>query len=254
LKRSPQSKNDDDEDVAIPRPRINSGDCDEEERPKRRRVRRDKIDNDNLPRPRKRRKKSRWDLGIGKIVAIALGLLLVFGVLGFGIYTLVGDLGENLRTKTPPPTGWQEFTYKNDKFKAYLPSQPSVGSMELNFKQLLADLGSDANYPEVMTTYQSLNSTAHVNVAVARYKSRLSSKDRSNALSMSLDGKKISSMEKRSVRWLGTSAEEFVNSGALTRVAIIDNLVFVTAISNEKGGRAPPEVEAGLFDNFQIVD
>jgi hypothetical protein len=252
-KRNSQSEEDEKSRPQSKRRLENDGD-DEDERPRRRGVKGDDDEHDNLPRPRRRQKKSRWDLGVGLIVAIVFGMLLVVGALGYGIYSLVEDVAENMRTKAPPPRGWQEFTYRTDKFKVCLPQAPSIGSLDFGGKQPFANMGVDIQYPEAVSTYLSDQNSVSIFVVVARYKSRLSSKDRNQSFSNVFGNRNIALKDARTVRWLGVSADEVANPAGVTRVATVGSTVYMAAISNGRGLRAKPEEENGFFDSFKLLD
>ncbi len=207
---------------------------------------------EDAPRPVKRRRKARKGLGVGAIIALVMAGLLVLSVVGYGVFLLVNEVGEASKPKSPPPPGWKEFTYTDDKFKAYFPQEPWHGTLNFNVQPMLDKLGVDVNYPESMAGYQTLTSSTHVSILVARYKKRLSSQERSEALRTAYKDRDFG--EAKRVRWLGQSADEYITPGTVMRAVVVGSMFFSAEIGNTTGGRAKPEEEAGFFDNIQILN
>ncbi len=246
----PRKKRRDDDDDDDDRPRKKRRDDDDDDRPRSKR-RRD-GDEDDDDRPRRRRKQGGAKAGV--VVAIVLGSLLVLGGIGYGVYALVSGGGP----KTAPPAGWKEYTYKDSNFKAYFPKEPAIQDMSGFFgggNNPFAGLGgADVNLPQSLKMYHCLEfdrTTPHIEVMVVRFKNRLSSAERSNAISQYR--KEQSKGESRSVRWMGESAEEVVTIQGVSRVAFVGDTMYLAQIGNAMGGREKPELENGFFDNCQLL-
>ena len=244
---------DDDEDDERPRARGRRAEDDDEEdeRPRkktRRRAADDDDDDDDDPPPRKRRRKS-GGVSAGIIVlAVVGGLLLVCGI-GFGIYALTGK-NSPFAKRTPVPAGWKEFSYPQDRFKAYFPSEPTTMGMNMQF----GPGGGEIPQMESMRTYTTDGfggkDRVSITVQVMRFRSSLPRVAR-DAMG-NIDGRFAGGSARRA-RWLGGDAAEMELGGTLTRVVYLDKAVIMVQITGPNGTRAKPEEEAAFFDNFEVT-
>jgi hypothetical protein len=258
--RPSKSRRDDD------RPRKSSRRDDEDDRPSKRR-RDDDDDDDRRParrrrddedeRPRRGRSARKKGTGAGKVVAIALGSILVLGGIGYGIYAMLGG------SKTAPPAGWTEYAYRDDGFKAHFPKEPQVfkvgdfgggafgGKGGGGFGGFGGDFGG---MPGGVNTYScgDFNDSVHIRVMVTRYPSGVSSilRDSMNTSFESQLGGKIPGMEVKKVRWMGERAIQITHPGGVMRMAVTDKAVYQATIGGKNGGRATKQEEDGFFDNF----
>ncbi|MBP3959013.1 hypothetical protein J8F10_27535 [Gemmata sp. G18] len=235
---------DDDENYERARAPRAEEDDEEDERPRKKKRRRAADDDDP---PRKRRRKS-GGVSAGIIVlAVVGGLLLVCGI-GFGIYALTGK-NSLFAKKTPVPAGWKEYSYPQDGFKAYFPSEPTTG-MNMQF----GPGGGEIPQMESMRTYTTDGfggkDRVSITVQVMRFRSSLPRAAR-DAMG-NIDGRFAGGSVQR-VRWLGGDAAEMELGGTLTRVVYLDKAVIMVQITGPNGARAKPEEEAAFFDNFEVT-
>ncbi|VTR91271.1 unnamed protein product [Gemmata massiliana] len=246
---------DDDEDSERPRTRARRAEDDDEEdeRPRKKKRRRAADDDDDDPPPRKRRRKS-GGVSAGIIVlAVVGGLLLVCGI-GFGIYALTGK-NSLFAKKTPVPAGWKEFSYPQDGFKAYFPSEPTTMGMNLQFGQGMPLAGGgEVPQMESMRTYMTggfgNRDRVDITVQVMRLRSSL---PRASRDAMGNIGGRFAGGSARRVRWLGGDAAEMELGGTLTRIVYLEKMVIIVQITGPNGTRAKSEEEAAFFDNFEVT-
>lgn len=228
---------------------------DEDERPRSRRRAAEEDD-----RPSRRRQKSG---GTGKIIAIVLGSLLLLAGLGYGVYALVSRSGP----KTPPPPGWNEYTFKEANFKAHFPKQPTTlgggglggGKGGGGFGGFGDNLGIDSHF--VCTCGDMFSDPVSVQVDVMLFKSRLPSAVRDQYANMAdtfnrPDIKQFGAemaIGAKSVRWLGESGTELVLPTGVMRMVAVDRGIYQATISGRGGRRATPEEEKAFFDNFVLL-
>ncbi len=228
-------------------------DDEEDERPRKKKRRRTADDDDDDdPPPRKRRRKS-GGVSAGIIVlAVVGGLLLVCGI-GFGIYALTGK-NSLFAKKTPVPAGWKEFSYPQDGFKAYFPSEPTTMGMNMQFGPGGAlPGGGEIPQMESMRTYTTDGfggkDRVSITVEVMRFRSSL---PRAARDAMGNIGRFAGGSARRA-RWLGGDAAEMELGGTLTRIVYLDKMVVIVRITGPNGTRAKPEEEAAFFDNFELT-
>jgi hypothetical protein len=260
--RPSKSRRDDD------RPRKSSRRDDEDDRPSKRR--RDDDDDDRRParrrrddedeRPRRGRSSRKKGTGAGKVVAIALGSILVLGGIGYAIYAMLGG------SKTAPPAGWTEYAYRDDGFKAHFPKEPQVsGTGDIRggfgggkggggFGGGFGDFGGDFVGGSV-TNYSCgnfNNDSVHIEVLVTRYPSGVPSFVR-DSFAKGVDarmGGTFSGLEIKTVRWMGVKALQITTPANVTRMAVTDKAVYHAMITGKNGSRATKQEEDGFFDNF----
>jgi hypothetical protein len=132
-------------EATLTTPKVTGSDADDEVPERGNRSRRSSRDDDNEPRRIKRRrdgdgddylslrrKKRKKGMSAGVIVGLVLSSLFLLGIVGYGIYaianrnTLSGSDYVWRGPRTPPPPGWQQYTFAQDHFRAYLPVEPNV--------------------------------------------------------------------------------------------------------------------------------
>ena len=187
-----------------------------------------------------------------------LGNLVLLGGLGVGIYALVSK-GGLFAKKAAPPTGWKQFSYEKDNFKAYFPSEPNVTSVDGfgGFAGVGALNVAGANMPSSFSMYipRNLFAPIHASVIVVRYSSPLSKTERStmrDAILKNRDRGYGEVKDIKSVRWLGVDADEVSTPRNLARIALVGNTLYVAEIGTNNG-RATSSEENGFFDNFELL-
>jgi len=238
------------------RPRPGDDDDDDDDRPRPKRKRSAKDDDDYEFDHSRRRPRRKSGMAAGAVVAIVLGSIVLLGGIGYGIYALVGGKGGLLAKKAPPPGGWKQFTYAKDGFKAFFPSEPSVGSMD-GFGGFAAVNMPGANMPGSFSIYipRNIFAPVHASVIVVQYRGSLSSAERNRMRDLILQQRGHhfdDSKEIKSVRWLGVDADEVVTPRNLVRIALVGNTLYMAEIGADKG-RASAADENGFFDNFELV-
>ncbi|WP_162271938.1 hypothetical protein [Gemmata sp. SH-PL17] len=188
-------------------------DDEEDERPRKKKRRRADGDDDDDPPPRKRRRKSGGASAGIIVLAVVGGLLLVCGI-GFGIYALTGK-NSLFAKKTPVPAGWKEFSYPQDGFKAYFPSEPTTMGMNMQFGPGGAlPGGGEIPQMESMRTYTTggfgNKDRVNITVQVMRFRSSLPRAARDSM--RNIDGRFAGGSAQR-VRWLGATPPKWSWAG-----------------------------------------
>ena len=256
--RKPMPRRAEDDDPPRPNPRHD----DDDDRPRsHRRPRREDEDDLDFDQPRRRRGKSGPNAGV--IVAVVLGGLVLLGGLGYGIYALVGgkkSSGDAAR-KAPPPSGWKQYSYEKDNFRAYFPQEPTADSAA-GFAPFGALGFPGATVPESFTIYMpqkiDFNTPRPVVLTfVLRYTSPPTPAERQRMRDALLKnrnrGPREIKRDVRTVRWLGVDAEEVTSELARGRIACVGTTLYVAEIASSAGGRVTAEEENGFFDNFELL-
>lgn len=236
---------DGDDDRPRRKPRRDDGD-DGDDRPRARtRRRRDDDDDYEFDRRRPRRKKSGASARV--IVAVVIGGLLVLGGVGYGVYALVG------KKKPALPTGWVEYTSKEDNFKAYFPGEPAVNRVGGVGGGPFGG-GGPASVAEY--TAQSASGSVRVKVEVRRVPGGIPREAREKMEEVITNprlGMREGGMEVRTVRWLGFKGVEVTGRNMMGRAVLTDDAVYTAEIGTRTGGRATPEEEKAFFDGFELL-
>jgi hypothetical protein len=193
---------------------------------------------------------------------VVFGVLILLGVVGYGIYaianrnTLSGSDYVWKGPRTPPPPGWQQYTFAQDHFKAYLPVEPNVfRGMQPPGSPFLADRSSD------FSTYFSSGShylcgashTSIIGIKVYQLKPGVRLKGRWDT-DMPPDGPLPMDMgDFRAITWFGTKAYQLSSKREASRYVLTDVGFFAVSITSRNGTRTTPEEENGFFDNFELV-
>jgi hypothetical protein len=242
--------------------RAERDDDDADDRPRKKRRDRDEDDEDDRDR-RKRRggyaKRRKKGTSAGVIVAVVIGIIVVLGGVGYGIYAMMGG------SKTAPPEGWKEFTYKDDGFKAYFPKEPKVHRDSMDGMGIPGmggnPIGPGVNFSmESMATYScgDFNDPITINVMVVRYKGKLppefTDKIEEGLEKFGAAEMKQMGLEVKTVKWLGVKATELSTPENVTRMAYTDSGMY-SATLMAKGRKRPPDKDvAGFFDNFVLTN
>jgi hypothetical protein len=180
-----------------------------------------------------------------------LGSLLVLGGIGYGVYLLLGG------GKAPTPAGWQEYTYREDGFKAAFPSEPQVLRS--------GDLGAAAGNVQVpgfnadrasSSVYQCNDPAGNLNITVMVARTGVTVPGFMGGLNADLfrdAARLMPGVEVNNVTWLGENAVEWEFKDHVQRMVIKNDRMF-TAIVRGKNGRATREEEQGFFDSFVAID
>jgi hypothetical protein len=230
-----------DDDDDRPRKRRRDEGEDDDDRPRGRR-----RDDDDDARPRRRPRRKRSGTNPAVVGLIVLGLIVLIGGGGYGIYMLVAG-------GTPPPPGWKEHEYKADNFKAYFPKEPRVTSMPNPGRAG----GEEFDAIESASVYVSggFDDPVQVQMIVARFKPGMASsaRDKLKTKFREMVDKTGRAGEGKSVRWLGGSGDEFTSSSEVVRIVFTDTGIYAANVRGSKGSRAKPEEEKGFFDNVRLL-
>lgn len=244
----------DDDDRPRKKARRDEEDADDAAPRKKKKKRYDDDDDD----PPRRKRRNAGGGGSGGVIAVVVIVgLLVLGGVGVGVYFLTGK-GSVFAKKTPVPAGWQQFSYPNDGFKAYFPSEPTKIGMDLQ-----PGFGAGGPLPGGIDIPQMESMHAYttggfggkdrltVTVEVVRFRDKLPRSARDSLGGQA--GGRFGGGQTQQVRWLGESATEVAFGGSLTRAVYVDKAMIVVMITGPNGGRAKPEEEAAFFDNFELT-
>jgi hypothetical protein len=230
----------------------------EPEPPRRKRRREDRT----VAKPPRRRRKHVGS-GVGPALAIIgvilFGLALVRGV-GYGVYALVGKKsGSDLAKPTKPPSGWREYSYPDEGFKAHFPKEPSV-------KREQAPPGAVQVGPLVGVTGLSqikagdTDDSVRAMVIVGRLQPGLSQSERDRLVGELLrlgQAEFRRGSQSRTVSWHGQQVREVIGDEGVLRCCATESAVYLAGISARGSGqtdvRARPEDEKAFFENFQLL-
>jgi hypothetical protein len=192
------------------------------------------------------------------LIAIVVGLLLLLGGVGAGVYFLAFS-------KTSPPKGWKEYSYADAGFKAYFPQEPIKRGGR---GPIPAFSGLDpASMYQVQTTTGDGDRIA-VMVGTVALPPGLTKAAAEQELDKGLGtvSQKADARTRvtgpRSVSWIARGAKEIVleeNQTGRTgkagrfhvRFAVTDTHMFIAGIGMEDGDKLDSRTINGFFDNVQ---
>jgi hypothetical protein len=250
----PVDDNDEDE---RPRGKRRNDNDDDYDRP-RRKCQRYEDDYDDYEPVRRRRGKSRTN--IVPILLLVLGIAVIAGLLGWGVYALVTK-GKKSGSSTPP-SGWKEFIYKDNGFKAYFPKEPTFRT------------GSNSPIPlsdvDTATIYGidgwGTGDRKLIMVAVLRFRNGNAPPDLDKAINELKDrsGKADTRVSgPRTLTWAGQKAREITmepidnqvggkQGRIVVRYTVVNSRGYLAMIGGENADALRDE-ESGFFNNFEFL-
>lgn len=279
--RSRRRDEDDDEDDRPRSRRRDEDDDDEDDRPRNKRRRDDDNDDDEDERPRKKKKKKKQSGGLSPalLAGIVVGVLLLLGGVGYGVYALAfkktetaagsGGSGGGSGSSSNPnvPAGWIDYKPPFTGFKAYFPVTPEP--------KPLGPLAPDA------VVYEGENKALKTGCAVIVFlssapipanKRKEECEEKLKTLLTIAHGKELSHKDATlsglpAVEYLvevppesspppkgktGGEATDKSMGRSVLRVMATENKVYIAAVSCDTGMPTTEWIN-GFFDNFQVV-
>lgn len=275
--RSRRRDDDDDEDDRPRSRRRDEDDDDEDDRPRNKRRRDD--DEDERPRKKKKKKKQSGGLSPALLAGIVVGVLLLLGGVGYGVYALAfkktetaagsGGSGGGSGSSSNPnvPAGWIDYKPPFTGFKAYFPVTPEP--------KPLGPLAPDA------VVYEGENKALKTGCAVIVFlssapipanKRKEECEEKLKTLLTIAHGKELSHKDATlsglpAVEYLvevppesspppkgktGGEATDKSMGRSVLRVMATENKVYIAAVSCDTGMPTTEWIN-GFFDNFQVV-
>jgi hypothetical protein len=180
--------------------------------------------------------------------------VLVLGGVGYGIYAIVKGGSKGL------PSGWKEYTFTKDKFKAAFPESPEVRDMSQLGTRLPAGLTGTAYMAKTKDGSGGVIVMAmQLPVSITpRQKDEMIGAIRQSLVRGATRNNNIQLSQPKQITWAGQKAEEALmeepggKGRAVIRYMLTETGVYAAMLGSDDG-QLDRDVENAFFNNFQLL-